>query len=452
MKFSVITLGIFSALIFMNSGAIHASSQSETSVKAGTNANKKSQLEKAFMREFAFLKSQKRILEKRKTQASEFYGQQIKKIKGQIRQLEKNLIAVSAETEELNQNLQMAQRSVESVDDRVNLLENTMTQAQASLKTLGLKDSWTQKEEIANFEKMDRLLRNSLVGLNRANQVMKIKSSYFDENGKEINGEVLRLGRIASFGLASGKTGNLAPAGEGEYKLISQFAVEKELKAETLPIFLYQDGQKAFEEKSEKTILSTIQAGGSIAWVIVFLGLLGLFFIVARYLMLRKASQEEADLVSKVESRLVDDGHESTKEFLAKKTTPTARVLNYCLEKVGFDRESMEDVINESLLQEGQKLDRFSTIILVFAAIAPLLGLLGTVTGMISTFDIITEFGTGDPKLLSSGISEALITTELGLIVAIPTLLLGHLLSAWSKKIKESTEAAALKICQVICR
>ena len=100
----------------------------------------------------------------------------------------------------------------------------------------------------------------------------------------------------------------------------------------------------------------------------------------------------------------------------------------------------------KGLLKENLILDRFSTIILVFAAIAPLLGLLGTVTGMISTFDIITEFGTGDPKLLSGGISEALVTTELGLIVAIPTLLLGHLLSAWSKKIKESVESAALRL------
>ena len=80
------------------------------------------------------------------------------------------------------------------------------------------------------------------------------------------------------------------------------------------------------------------------------------------------------------------------------------------------------------------------------AAVAPLLGLLGTVTGMISTFDIITEFGTGDPKLLSSGISEALITTKLGLVVAIPSLLLGNLLGGWSGKIKVMLEREALRL------
>jgi biopolymer transport protein ExbB/TolQ len=74
-----------------------------------------------------------------------------------------------------------------------------------------------------------------------------------------------------------------------------------------------------------------------------------------------------------------------------------------------------------------------------------LLGLLGTVTGMISTFDIITEFGTGDPKLLSSGISIALITTEVGLEVAIPTLIFGNLLSGWAESIKDDMEKAALR-------
>ena len=69
---------------------------------------------------------------------------------------------------------------------------------------------------------------------------------------------------------------------------------------------------------------------------------------------------------------------------------------------------------------------------------------------MISTFDIITEFGTGDPKLLSSGISEALITTKLGLMVAIPTLLMGNLLGGWSNKIKIMLEREALRLSNLV--
>jgi biopolymer transport protein ExbB len=98
------------------------------------------------------------------------------------------------------------------------------------------------------------------------------------------------------------------------------------------------------------------------------------------------------------------------------------------------------------VLHEAPHIERFGSAITVCAAVAPLLGLLGTVTGMIATFGVITEHGTGDPKLLSTGISEALVTTELGLVVAIPTLLLGSLLSARASALLATMERAALRI------
>ncbi|MDZ7829410.1 MAG: MotA/TolQ/ExbB proton channel family protein [Halofilum sp. (in: g-proteobacteria)] len=97
-------------------------------------------------------------------------------------------------------------------------------------------------------------------------------------------------------------------------------------------------------------------------------------------------------------------------------------------------------------MHESTHLERFGSLILVIAAVSPLLGLLGTVTGMISTFEVITKFGTGDPKLLSGGISTALVTTELGLAVAIPALLIGNLLSGWADRIKDEMEKAALRM------
>ncbi len=114
--------------------------------------------------------------------------------------------------------------------------------------------------------------------------------------------------------------------------------------------------------------------------------------------------------------------------------------------KLNRDRAHLEDIISESILNESSRLNRFGSVILVIAGVAPLLGLLGTVTGMITTFDIITEFGTGDPKLLSGGISIALVTTELGLAVAIPMLLLGNILSGWAESIKDDMEKGALRV------
>jgi len=120
--------------------------------------------------------------------------------------------------------------------------------------------------------------------------------------------------------------------------------------------------------------------------------------------------------------------------------------MSAAIRNLDRDREHLEDIVSESILHESSHLNRFGAFILVIAAVSPLLGLLGTVTGMISTFDVITEFGTGDPKLLSGGISIALVTTELGLIVAIPLLLLGNLLSGWAEGIKDNMEKATLRI------
>ena len=92
--------------------------------------------------------------------------------------------------------------------------------------------------------------------------------------------------------------------------------------------------------------------------------------------------------------------------------------------------------IRERLLSESRELINDNmNVIATCVALCPLLGLLGTVTGMIATFDIITEFGTGDPKMLSGGISTALITTQLGLIVAIPAVLLGNAMASRTDKV-----------------
>jgi biopolymer transport protein ExbB len=125
------------------------------------------------------------------------------------------------------------------------------------------------------------------------------------------------------------------------------------------------------------------------------------------------------------------------------------RVMVSTIRGLQTDPKNIEDIISESVLNEQPALDRFRSALSVFAAVAPLLGLLGTVTGMITTFDVITQYGTGDPQLLSGGISEALITTEFGLAVAIPTLLIGNLLSSWSDRITSNIEVSALRAANI---
>jgi biopolymer transport protein ExbB len=103
-------------------------------------------------------------------------------------------------------------------------------------------------------------------------------------------------------------------------------------------------------------------------------------------------------------------------------------------------RGADEDLLREAILRAFAPASRGLSAIAILASIAPLLGLLGTVTGMIETFDAITLYGTGNPRPLAEGISEALITTQAGLIVALPTLLACNYLTRRTEKLRREAE------------
>lgn len=123
---------------------------------------------------------------------------------------------------------------------------------------------------------------------------------------------------------------------------------------------------------------------------------------------------------------------------------PIGNMLQQAVKNIDKPKELVEEIMYESMLDTQPKLERYLPLIAISAATAPLLGLLGTVTGMINTFQLITLFGTGDAQSLSSGISEALITTEFGLIVAIPALVMHALLSRKVKSVMTDMEKYAV--------
>jgi biopolymer transport protein ExbB len=114
---------------------------------------------------------------------------------------------------------------------------------------------------------------------------------------------------------------------------------------------------------------------------------------------------------------------------------PLGRILAVYQHNQHVDLETLELRLGEAILKERGRLERFLTSLKVIAVVAPLLGLLGTVTGMIITFQSITLFGTGDPKLMAGGISQALVTTIMGLCVAIPTILFHSLINSRYKEL-----------------
>jgi biopolymer transport protein ExbB len=123
-----------------------------------------------------------------------------------------------------------------------------------------------------------------------------------------------------------------------------------------------------------------------------------------------------------------------------KKNNPLGRVLLSWYDNQDADLETLERKVDEAVVKEVPRLQRGLSILKILAVIAPLLGLLGTVTGMIQTFQSITLFGTGDPKLMAGGISQALITTVLGLMAAIPLTFLHAIVSARSKALVQVLE------------
>jgi len=119
----------------------------------------------------------------------------------------------------------------------------------------------------------------------------------------------------------------------------------------------------------------------------------------------------------------------------ANENNPLGRVLKIHEDNPAMDTETLDLKLSEGVLKETPKLESGLTLLKIIAAVAPLMGLLGTVTGMIITFQAITIFGAGDPKAMAGGISGALITTVLGLLVAIPTVLLHTIVNGRAQRI-----------------
>jgi len=148
----------------------------------------------------------------------------------------------------------------------------------------------------------------------------------------------------------------------------------------------------------------------------------------------------------KVEALLEKDDCDGIKAFIEKKEGIAARIAQKCLDSTSNGRNDAEKGVKEVLMKEAAILGTHLNTLAVLAAVAPLLGLLGTVTGMINLFEVITRFGTGDPKILAGGISEALITTETGLIIAIPVLLFHNYLRNRKNRIVIDLQLHALHL------
>jgi biopolymer transport protein ExbB len=179
-------------------------------------------------------------------------------------------------------------------------------------------------------------------------------------------------------------------------------------------------------ETRKKEIMEFYHEGGTVGYAITVLLVIGFLIALERLIFLSTVSSriktQEKDLENPTDNN------------------PLGRLIKVYHENRNVDAETLELKLDEAILRETPKIDRGINLIKMFAAIAPLMGLLGTVIGMIMTFQTITLFGTGDPKIMAGDISLALVTTALGLICALPLILIHSVVAGKSKSVLQKLD------------
>ena len=198
-------------------------------------------------------------------------------------------------------------------------------------------------------------------------------------------------------------------------------------------------------------IFSLITKGGYVMYPIILCSIISLAIFLERWYVLRHSRERVDRYLRSVKRAVAQRDWESVVDISKKNQSPPSRIIlagvrKYFQGLTGEAREAMEDVAMQELPVYEKRLSTLSVV----ASISPLLGLLGTVTGMIRTFDVISVVGVGKPAEMAGGISEALITTAAGLIVAIPTVLAHHYLSNLADKIISDIDRACTEVVEAL--
>lgn len=250
-------------------------------------------------------------------------------------------------------------------------------------------------------------------------------------NGQIQKGTFAEIGPVTYFSTESGSHAGLILRGASETPALIEFdpaAVPQIAKfVESGEGILSIDptlGRALALATAEESLIEHFNKGGLWMYPIAFFAIFATAIAAMKIVqMVGTKSLPEASLnkiIDLVEQDKVPDAIHLAKSIPG----PGAEMIAKGLQNIRYSKELMEEFLFETLLEEKPRLERGISFIMLSASVAPLLGLLGTVTGMIETFKLLTLFGTGDAKSLSSGISQALITTEFGLVAAIPSLIL----------------------------
>lgn len=245
------------------------------------------------------------------------------------------------------------------------------------------------------------------------------------------NGKVVLMGPFAVFSSQSSETAGLAQLQLGSHEpsvvdlgadvtlAIRQLAESNQGEFPVDPTM----GNALKISTTQDNLLEHIKKGGPVMVPIIALGMAAALIALLKWLQLSRIKLASAADLQLILSHIKTGNIGKASQHVATLKGYVGDILKTAVENRHEKKEFLEEIMYEKMLSAKPALERFIPLLALTAATAPLLGLLGTVTGMINTFNMITVFGTGDPRTLSGGISEALITTKFGLAVAVPALI-----------------------------
>jgi biopolymer transport protein ExbB len=302
--------------------------------------------------------------------------------------------------------------------------------------------------------------------MRRSSQVGMVKGKYVGRDGMEHEGDILTLGRFTAMYRDGHEVGFLSYApGEtaAESKLIALSVLPSGRMARDMKSYFAGKGSvvpidiAAGESLSQLThhlsLAEEFALGGNIMWPILIVGLSVILFTLYKIVYLKRVHGDTDKIMGEVTDLAAGGDWEAVDRVMSTHKNhnwPVINVLRDGIKARREDRETLENVLQESILREIPRLEKGLSVMAALGAISPLLGLLGTVTGMIRTFNVITVYGTGDPKLMSGGISEALIATKWGLCIAVPTMLIHVFLSRRAQAVVSDMEEKAVGLTNVI--
>lgn len=318
-------------------------------------------------------------------------------------------------------------------DDLSGTLMTSLTRAEKPVRAADL-EKLSQAKELPNIDELQQLWLTLQEEMTMSGQISQFKTQVVQNDGSEKEQEVTRIGAFTAlteegylrFDEQSGKLISMARQPR-EANLIADYLSASESDLNAIAIDPTR-GALLGLVLSNPDLIGRIKQGALVGYIIIALAIIGLLLAIWRLAVLFSIRKKVENQIKQLDKPTDDN--------------PLGRILATATDEI-TDQETLELKIDEAILKEVPQLEKAQSMIKLFAAIAPLLGLLGTVTGMIATFQAITNFGTGDPKLMAGGISQALITTVLGLVAAIPLLLSHNLVSGQSKRLVQILDEQA---------